>query len=194
MRAELPASTSKEIQAVRAKAEEIGRKYKWISRDAVYTASSVYQNDRPSPKLMTGEGSEYGTHNFHTNMEDAPDIVINLGAVHAVSALEMENRKRDDVLDRAATLTVWTGNSENGPWTQQWRAKVPQLFFAVVLPQPELTGLGSSMAATTRCTPAARMASVHGPVRPVWLHGSSVTYIVAPRAFSPAHFNATISA
>src|SRR5438067_989565 len=61
-------------------------------------------------------------------------------------------------------------------------------------PRPELTGFGSCIAATTRCTPAAMIASVHGPVRPLWLHGSSVTYNVAPRAFSPADFSATISA
>ena len=32
---------------------------------------------------------------------------------------------------------------------------------------------------------AASSASVHGPVRPVWSHGSSVTYSVAPRARGP---------
>ena len=36
-------------------------------------------------------------------------------------------------------------------------------------------GLGSAIAATTRPTPAAITASVHGGVRPVWLQGSSVT-------------------
>ena len=35
---------------------------------------------------------------------------------------------------------------------------------------------------------------MHGPVRPVWQHGSSVTYAVAPRAAVPAAFSATISA
>ena len=30
-------------------------------------------------------------------------------------------------------------------------------------------------------------ASEHGPVRPVWLHGSSVTYAVPPRARAPGH-------
>ena len=50
------------------------------------------------------------------------------------------------------------------------------------------------MPTTTRATPAAMIASVQGPVRPVWLHGSSVTYSVAPRAASPAAASATISA
>src|SRR5216684_407413 len=34
-------------------------------------------------------------------------------------------------------------------------------------PRPELTGFGSSIAATTRRTPAAMIASVQGPLRPV---------------------------
>ena len=47
-------------------------------------------------------------------------------------------------------------------------------------------GLGSGWANTTRRTPASISASAHGPVRPVWLHGSSVTTAVPPRARSPA--------
>ena len=43
-------------------------------------------------------------------------------------------------------------------------------------------GFGSSIAATTRAMPAATMRLTHGPVRPVWQHGSSVQYSVAPRA------------
>ena len=46
-------------------------------------------------------------------------------------------------------------------------------------PRPATRGNGSSVATTTRVTPASRMRCVHGPVRPTWQHGSSVTYIVA---------------
>ena len=42
-------------------------------------------------------------------------------------------------------------------------------------PAPATSGFGSSIAATTRPTPAAISASAHGGVRPKWLHGSSVT-------------------
>ena len=59
---------------------------------------------------------------------------------------------------------------------------------------PAATGLGSDWAKTTRRTPAAISASVHGPVRPVWLQGSRVTTAVAPRAASPASVNAATSA
>ena len=42
-------------------------------------------------------------------------------------------------------------------------------------PWPPTSGLGSAMAATTLVMPAATSASQHGPVRPWWEQGSSVT-------------------
>ena len=41
---------------------------------------------------------------------------------------------------------------------------------------------------------AASSAWAHGPVRPVWLHGSSVTTAIAPRAADPADASASTSA
>ena len=51
---------------------------------------------------------------------------------------------------------------------------------------PAATGLGSGTATTTRATPASMSARAHGPVRPVWLQGSSVTTAVHPRTSTPA--------
>src|SRR3954470_493996 len=53
-------------------------------------------------------------------------------------------------------------------------------------PRPAAFSVGSSDAITTRVMPAARIASVHGGVRPVCAHGSSDTYIVAPAVSAPA--------
>ena len=50
---------------------------------------------------------------------------------------------------------------------------------------PRATGLGSGCAKTTRATPASISAWLHGPVRPVWWHGSSVTTAVVPRRRHP---------
>ncbi len=61
-------------------------------------------------------------------------------------------------------------------------------------PLPLTRGLGSGIAATTLLMPDAITRRVHGPVRPVWQHGSSVTNIVAPRARSPASSSAKTSA
>ena len=52
-------------------------------------------------------------------------------------------------------------------------------------PRPAAFSVGSSEAMTTREMPAATIASVHGGVRPVCAHGSSETYIVAPRRSAP---------
>ena len=64
-------------------------------------------------------------------------------------------------------------------------------------PCPATSGLGSVLVATTRLIPAAINASQHGPVRPWWEQGSSVTYAVAPTTEFPlavASRNAMISA
>ena len=49
------------------------------------------------------------------------------------------------------------------------------------MPLPSTRGSGSPAPTTTRRMPAARIASTHGGCLPWWQHGSSVTYIVAPR-------------
>src|SRR5581483_5676629 len=61
-------------------------------------------------------------------------------------------------------------------------------------PPPRTCGLGSRTPITTRSTPARTSASAHGPVRPTWLHGSSVTYTVAPRALPSSLASASASA
>ena len=50
---------------------------------------------------------------------------------------------------------------------------------------PAAFGLGSRMPMTTRFTPARMRASEQGPVRPVWLQGSSVTAMVHPFGAMP---------
>ena len=65
---------------------------------------------------------------------------------------------------------------------------------AAAAPPPAAAAVGSATAKTTRATPAASSASVHGPVRPVWAQGSRVTTTVPPRARSPAAASATTSA
>src|SRR6266550_2821979 len=59
---------------------------------------------------------------------------------------------------------------------------------------PRACGSGSGTAATTRATPAARIASAQGGVLPWCAHGSRFTTRVAPRAPAPAASSATTSA
>ena len=87
--------------------------------------------------------------------------------------------------DEAEALNVaWTFAVTHGRPFVTWKAAAP----------PAATGFGSVWAKTTRATPAATSASAHGPVRPVWLHGSRVTTAVPPRAASPAWRRASTSA
>ncbi len=62
------------------------------------------------------------------------------------------------------------------------------------IPAPATRTSGSSIATTTRRTPASMSASAHGPVRPTCAQGSRVTTAVAPTAAGPAARNASTSA
>lgn len=105
----------------------------WISKDATYTVSSVQPNFGPKPALLTGEGGGYTGYGgvdrnwdftFHTKGEEANGfIVIDLGKTFAIDSLQIINRKGDpQFLDRAKTLTAWSGSAANGPWDEFWRA------------------------------------------------------------------------
>ena len=63
-----------------------------------------------------------------------------------------------------------------------------------LMPLPATCLSGSMMPTTTREIFASMITCVHGPVFPVWLHGSSVVYNVAPWALWPAALSATTSA
>eukprot|EP00197_Chlamydomonas_leiostraca_P002813 CAMPEP_0202857232 /NCGR_PEP_ID=MMETSP1391-20130828/255_1 /ASSEMBLY_ACC=CAM_ASM_000867 /TAXON_ID=1034604 /ORGANISM="Chlamydomonas leiostraca, Strain SAG 11-49" /LENGTH=185 /DNA_ID=CAMNT_0049536011 /DNA_START=56 /DNA_END=613 /DNA_ORIENTATION=- len=65
---------------------------------------------------------------------------------------------------------------------------------SVAMPSDATSGLGSPTPTTTRDTPASTSARLQGGVRPWWLHGSSVTYAVAPLASLPAPRSAYTSA
>ena len=85
-------------------------------------------------------------------------------------------------LEAAVASSARRPSSTSTPWAR--RVPAP----------PPATGLGSVTAATTRAMPLRMRASVHGPVRPVWLQGSIVTMAVAPRARAPASASALTSA
>jgi eukaryotic-like serine/threonine-protein kinase len=110
----------------------------WISKDATYIVSSATQG-RPSPNLLNGIGGGQSVSDsfaFHTRENDLdPHIVINLGRTCAVDALEIVNRKRNN-LERARTLTVWIGPEVEGPWAEVWRATEARPEWQVKLQTP----------------------------------------------------------
>jgi hypothetical protein len=98
----------------------------WISKNATCTASSVYAGFSPGPNLLNGKGGGYHDDElaFHTETEDNPYIIIDLGAVHQITRVEIVNRRNNDasLQERAKTLTMWVSVMPDGPWTKQWSA------------------------------------------------------------------------
>ena len=132
---QLPATTVAAYQPVIKKLAALSGQYQWISREAVYTASSVYNKDFPSPALLTGAVHSYYTHNFHTNSE-LGDIIIDLGAMQPVSAVEIHNRRMPELLYRSASLALWTSDNSEGPWQKQWQAAEGLSEYGILLEQP----------------------------------------------------------
>jgi alpha-L-fucosidase len=93
----------------------------WISKGATFKASSTSKWDHPeNHKRLTSPGGQGLEFAFHTNMEENPWIVIDLGKNCKVSGLEIGNRVGYE--DRAATLRV--SISQNGKaWKPVWNAK-----------------------------------------------------------------------
>ena len=100
-------------------------KERWISKDAVYRVSSVYESNVgpfvPLPGLLTGKegpenlnGDEFA---FHTAWEKSPFIVIDLGRQNQITRIVIENRRhepqnRKELQDRAAGLRVWLSDEQ----------------------------------------------------------------------------------
>ncbi len=118
---------------------EFGTHGQWISKDAVYKASSIdNQWSRREEQLLTGEDYE-GAHSFHTRQEMNPYIVIDLKKDSNVKAFEITNRK-DGHYDRARTLAVWISSDQKN-WQQVWRAKRAQKSWEAILTKDNPDGV-----------------------------------------------------
>lgn len=107
----------------------LGMPAAWISRQAAFHASSAMpQYASSAADLFQAEdfGADFS---FHTQLEDSPSIVVDLGKVMTVKGLDIFNRSNWatansaalNYQDRAKTLTAWS--SENGSdWIEIWRA------------------------------------------------------------------------
>jgi alpha-L-fucosidase len=92
-----------------------------ISEHATLAMSSISYHDRPEdhPRLFRGERSDRG-YAVHTECDEHPWVVADLGDVKTVKAVVIENRAGDHRSDRLV-LSV----SEDGKtWAEVWRAIV----------------------------------------------------------------------
>jgi len=132
----VPPSQLPELQATYATLTSMQRGYKWVSKDATYTMSSVYDNCA-SPSLLNGErGCTSGdTNACHTRAEDSPWLSIDLGTKHSITALDISNRI--GVIEagehQSDTLTVWVSDAAEGPWKEIWHTQAAQMHWAIVL-------------------------------------------------------------
>lgn len=111
----------------------------WISKDAAYIPSSVFEDQNPLPSLLTDEGPRHFGDNFafQTNPGANPYIIITLNVPCDVSRLYVENR-RDMCWERAATLTIWVSLDQK-EWTKLWAAEKGEKEWHVDLPKPVRT-------------------------------------------------------
>jgi hypothetical protein len=112
----------------------------WISKTANYTLGSTDAkegNHVPLPNLLDGTGGGYQDNEFafHSAFEDQPFIIIDLGALNRVRRIEIVNR-RNQLIERAATLAAWASAKPDGPWISIWQAEKAEKEWMIDLPGP----------------------------------------------------------
>ncbi len=91
----------------------------WLSPGLAYTQSSVLDPFNASrAELLSGDAKDFA---FHTDQEESPSLVIDLGADARVMGLQIANRADTAFRARARTLTAWV-SGDGKAWTEAWRA------------------------------------------------------------------------
>ncbi len=107
----------------------------WISKDAAYEMSSrAAQWSVNEEHLLKGEGYS-GDYAFHTEQEQNPHIIIDLGRAARVRGLEIVNRM-GSLQDRAESLAAWVSKDAK-EWTRVWQADSMRKVWSVVLGSAE---------------------------------------------------------
>lgn len=119
--------------------QDAGKMYKWISKNATAKVSSQFHEQRLSAWLLNGEGGDVweNTHSFHTNDDINQFVVLDLGAKQSVAAVEISNRNSQ--MTRSKTLSLWSADSAEGPWTEIWTTRDWQNFWVISFETPEST-------------------------------------------------------
>ncbi|HLX60519.1 MAG TPA: hypothetical protein VKX17_04465 [Planctomycetota bacterium] len=131
----IPPLADAELQGTMTQLKKLAANYRWISKECVYTVSSVFEKYRPSPKLLTCQGIHYDKGNFYTNEDQTPDIIIDLGTARSVAVVDVSLGK-GAFFARVNNLQLWTGDSAGGPWTSQWLPARPQGHYVILLEKP----------------------------------------------------------
>ena len=106
------------------------RTLKWISQDATYVASSIYDGEGrrhpPLPSLLTDNGPRHFDDQFafETKHGRDPYIIIKLRRVWTIHSFYIQNRTVQ-CLERAAGLTMWM-SLDGRRWKKVWIAAQPK--------------------------------------------------------------------
>lgn len=130
--------------------EELSRNnLKWVSRDATYTASSMWDRHKPLPALLTGEGELHQrAYAFHTNRESNPHIIIKLKRSVGIKRIMIENvrggaRERSKGMvvlvssDRKQWKRIWKGGNAQPVWIIDLKTPVRAKYVKIGLPRTE---------------------------------------------------------
>lgn len=104
----------------------------WISNSATFRTSSTSQWDRPQDhKLLLAPGPSNPEYVFHTDLEQSPWLEIDLGMVHRIAGLEIENRAGYESRSKGLTLSL---SCDGKHWQQVWQASELRDHWQVAVP------------------------------------------------------------
>lgn len=105
----------------------------WISKDATVSYSSISKQYSPKVDdlLTTGKG----IYAFHTDREDNPWLIVDLGSERTVNGAEIWNRQGSG---SGKANNLWLSISTDGKnWTDVWHTKSAKIRWAAIIDQPQ---------------------------------------------------------
>ncbi len=140
--------TAKEMVASTSKPTPVQSKPKpkgdpsWISREATYTVSSVFEGFKPLPSLLSYEGAlhlpekSWDGFAFHTKGERGTHIRIDLGKPMLVQRIEVWNRLNQNNWYAAEGIGVWLSIGKTAIGKPIWKAREAKRLYTIELPEP----------------------------------------------------------
>jgi len=108
---------------------------KWVSRDAKYKPSSIYDRYPPKAVFVTGTGTLHTSgYAFRTNYEANPHVIVALKKAELIKRIVIENRA-GYYSSRSTGLTVLS-SADGRRWTGLWKATKAQNTWLIDLKTP----------------------------------------------------------
>ena len=105
----------------------------WISEGASVSYSST--DTQWAPKKDTLTTTMEGLMSFHTNKENRPWLVVDLGSVKEIQGAQIINRNEEGLYNRAVPLEMFV-SSDNQKWEKVWRTEAAKREWLIGLDKP----------------------------------------------------------